>query len=72
MPGSVAQSVGHLTRKSGVLGSMPSLATYFRFSFRFFMKQRIHLIRQVLFSLKKIEKIFMTVVGCSRDWCFKG
>ena len=28
--------VGHLTRKSGVLGSIPGLATYFRFSFRFF------------------------------------
>ena len=32
--GRVAQSVGHLTRKSGVLGSIPGLATYFRFSFR--------------------------------------
>ena len=37
-PGRVAQSVGHLTRKSGVLGSIPGLATYFRFSFRFFKK----------------------------------
>ena len=37
-PGRVAQSVGHLTRKSGVLGPIPSLATYFRFSFRFFKK----------------------------------
>ena len=35
-PGRVAQSVGHRTRKSGVLGSIPGLATYFRFSFRFF------------------------------------
>ena len=35
-PGRVAQSVGHLTRKSGVLGSIPGLATYF--SFRFFKK----------------------------------
>ena len=35
-PGRVAQSVGHLTRKSGVLGSIPDLVTYFRFSFRFF------------------------------------
>ena len=26
-PGRVAQSVGHLTRKSGVLGSIPGLAT---------------------------------------------
>ena len=31
-PGRVTQSVGHLTRKSGVLGSIPGLATYFRFS----------------------------------------
>ena len=29
-PGRVAQSVGHLTRKSGVLGSIPGLATYWR------------------------------------------
>ena len=34
MPGRVVQSVGHLTRKSEVLGSIPGLATYFRFSFR--------------------------------------
>ena len=34
-PGRVAQSVEHLTRKSGVPGSIPGLATYFRFSFRF-------------------------------------
>ena len=27
MPGRVAQLVGHLTRKSGVLGSIPGLAT---------------------------------------------
>ena len=29
---------------------------------------------QVLFSLKqkKNEKVFMNVVCCSRDWCFKG
>ena len=33
-PGHVAQSVGHLTRKSEVLGSIPGLATYFRFSCR--------------------------------------
>ena len=38
LPDRVAQSVGHLTRKSGVLGSIPGLATYFRFSFRFFKK----------------------------------
>ena len=35
-PGGVAQSVGHLTRKSEVLDSIPGLAIYmyFRFSFR--------------------------------------
>ena len=32
------QSVGHLTRKSGVLGSIPGLATYFCFFSRFFKK----------------------------------
>ena len=37
-PGRVAQSVGHRTSKSGVLGSIPGRATYFRFSFRFFKK----------------------------------
>ena len=37
-PVRVAQSVGHQTRKSGVLGSIPGLATYSRFSFRFFKK----------------------------------
>ena len=36
--GCVAQSIGHLTHKSGVLGSIPCLATYFRLSFRFFKK----------------------------------
>ena len=39
-PGCVAQSVGHLTRKSGVLGSIPGLATYFRFSFRLLFQER--------------------------------
>ena len=33
-PGRVAQSVGHLTRKSEVLGSIFGLATYYRSSFR--------------------------------------
>ena len=35
-------------------------------------QQRSHLKHQVLFSLKKNEKIFMNVVCCSRDWCYKG
>ena len=32
-PGRVVQSVGHLTRKSKVLGSIHGLAKYFIFSF---------------------------------------
>ena len=47
LPGCVAQSVGHLTRKSGVLGSIPGLATYFRFSFRFFKKGSCQLLAKV-------------------------
>ena len=43
-PGRVAQSVGYLTRKSGDLGSIPGLATYFRFSFRFFKKDSCQLL----------------------------
>ena len=40
-------SVGHLTRKSGVPGSIPGLATYFRFSFRFFKKGSCQLLAKV-------------------------
>ena len=47
LSGRVAQSVGHLTRKSGVLGSIPGLATYFRFSFRFFKKGSCQLLAKV-------------------------
>ena len=39
--------VGHLTRKPGVLGSIPGLATYFRFSFRFFKKGSCQLLAKV-------------------------
>ena len=46
-PGRVAQSVGHLTRKSGALGSIPGLATCFRFSFRFFKKGSCQLLAKV-------------------------
>ena len=46
-PGHVAQSVGHLTRKSGVLGLIPGQATYFRFSFRFFKKGSCQLLAKV-------------------------
>ena len=37
----------HLTRKSGVLGSIPGLATYFRFSFCFFKKDSCQLLAKV-------------------------
>ena len=47
LPGRVAQSVGHLTRKSEVLGSIPGLATYFCFSFRFSKKGSCHLLAKV-------------------------
>ena len=46
-PGSVAQSVGHLTRKSEVLGSIPDLATYFRFSFHCFKRGSCQLLANV-------------------------
>ena len=44
-PGRGAQSVGHLTRKSGVLGSIPGLAIYF--SFHFFKKGSCQLLAKV-------------------------
>ena len=47
LPGRVAQSVGHLIRKSGVLGSIPGLATYFRFSSRIFKKGSCQLLAKV-------------------------
>ena len=46
-PGRVAQSAGHLTRKSEVLGSVPGLVTYFRFSLRFFKKGSCQLLAKV-------------------------
>ena len=46
-PGRVAQLVGLVTRKSGVLGSIPGLATYFRFTFRFFKKGSCQLLAKV-------------------------
>ena len=45
--GRVMQSVGHLTRKSGVLGSIPGLATYFCSSFCFFKKGSCQLLAKV-------------------------
>ena len=45
--GHVAQLVGYLTRKSEVLGWVPGLATYFRFSFRWFKKGSCQLLAKV-------------------------
>ena len=47
-PSRVAQSVGHLTCKSGVLGSIPGLATYFCFSFGFFKNYWRKYVHEVL------------------------
>ena len=41
------QSVGHMTCKSWVLGSIPGLATYFHSSFRFFKKGSCQLLAKV-------------------------
>ena len=46
-PGRIAQLVEHLTRKSGVLGSIFCLATYFHFSFCFFKKGSCQLLAKV-------------------------
>ena len=47
LPGRVAQSVGHLTRKSEVLGSILGLATYLRFSSRWFKRGSRQLLAKV-------------------------
>ena len=46
-PGCVEQSVGHLTCKSEVLVTMPGLATYFCFSFRWFKRGSCQLLAKV-------------------------
>ena len=45
-PGRVSQSVGHLTSKSWVLGSIPGLATCFCFSFRFSRRAVVSYLRK--------------------------
>ena len=45
--GGRGQSVGPLTRQSGVLGSIPGLATYFRFPVRFFKKGSCQLLAKI-------------------------
>ena len=57
-PGRVAQSVGHLTRKSGVLGSIPGLATYFRFSFCFFSRRAV-----VSYLRKYVHEVLVNRLG---------
>ena len=46
-PGRVEQLVGHLTRKSEVVGSIPGLATYFCFSFGCFKRGNYQLLAKV-------------------------
>ena len=45
--GRVAQLVGHLSHKSEILGSIPGLATYFRFYFRWFKGGSCQLLAKV-------------------------
>ena len=69
-PGCVAQSVGHLTRKSGVLSSIPGLATYFCFSFRFF-KKGTRSGNILLFLLPLFQEGQLSVTGesmCTKYW----
>ena len=54
----MAQSVGHLTHKSGVLGSIPGLATYFRFSFRFCSRRAV-----VNYWPKYVHKVLVNRLG---------
>ena len=58
LPGRVAQSIGHLTRKSGVLGSILGLATYFRFSFRVFSRRAV-----VSYWRKYVHEVLVNRLG---------
>ena len=58
LPGRVAQSVGHLTRKSGVLGSIPGLATYF-VSPSAFLRRAV-----VSYWQKYVHKVLVNRLGC--------
>ena len=49
-PGRLSQLVGHLTRKSKVLGSIPGLATYFRFSFPLIQEGQLSVTGKILFN----------------------
>ena len=55
---SVVQLVEHLTRKSGILASIPGLATYFRFSFRFFKKGSV-----VSYWQKYVHEVLVNRLG---------
>ena len=58
MPGRIAQSVGHLTNKSGVLGSIPGLAIYFRFSFSAFSRRAV-----VSYWRKYVHEVLVNRLG---------
>ena len=57
-PGRVVQSVGHLTRKSGVLGSIPGLATYFCFSPSAFSRRAV-----VSYWRKYVHEVLVNRLG---------
>ena len=57
-PGRVAQSVGHLTYESGVLGSIPGLATYFRFSLSAFSRRAV-----VSYWRKYVHEVLVNSLG---------
>ena len=60
LPGRIVPSVGHLTRKSGVLGSIPCLATYFHFSFCFFKKGSCQLLS---YWRKYVQEVLVNRLG---------
>ena len=62
-PRSAMGRAGHLTRKSGVLGLIPGLATYFRFSFRFFKKGSCQLLAKYVH-----EVLVNRLGGLSLPW----
>ena len=61
-PGRVAESVGHLTRKSGVLDSIPGLATYGTFvSLSAFSRRAA-----VSYWRKYVHEVLVKVVICGK------
>ena len=49
-PGRVAQSVGHLTRKSGILGSIPGLAKLLSFLLPLFKEGQLSVTGESMYT----------------------